>query len=107
MTTGPQSQEQGRLNGPLLDECGEWIWEQLEDDGIQLAGELIDLILQTERELGVQALPLGQIATIVADEFRMRGITGQPHAIEAPLILAVLEWEDEFLGFAGIPRAES
>jgi len=107
MTTGPQSQQQGRLSGPLLDECGEWIWEQLEDDGIQLAGELIDLILQTERELGVQARTLDEISTIVADEFRMRGVTGQPHAIEAPLIRAVLEWEDEFLGFAGIPRAES
>jgi hypothetical protein len=97
----------GRLSGALLDECGEWIWEQLEDDGIQLAGELIDLILQTERELTIQARPLDEIATIVADEFRMRGITGQPHAIEPPLIKAVLEWEDEFLGFAGIPRDQS
>lgn len=107
MTTGPQSPQQGRLSGPLLDECGEWIWEQLEDDGIQLAGELIDLILLTERELGVQDRPLGEIATIIADEFRMRGVTGQPHPIEPPLILAVLEWEDEFLGFAGIARSES
>ena len=97
----------GRLSGALLDECGEWIWEQLEDDGIQLASELIDLILQTERELAIQARPLDEIATIVADEFRMRGITGQPHAIEPPLIKAVLEWEDEFLGFAGIPRDQS
>jgi hypothetical protein len=97
----------GRLSGALLDECGEWIWEQLEDDGIQLAGELIDLILQTERELAIQARPLDEIATIVADEFRMRGITGQPHAIEPPLIKAVLEWDDVFLGFAGIPRDQS
>lgn len=102
-----EPQPGGRLSGPLLDECGEWIWEQLEDDGIQLAGELIDLILQTERELAIQARPLDEIATIVADEFRMRGINGQPHPIEPPLIKAVLEWEDEFLGFAGIPRAES
>lgn len=106
MTAEPQPST-GRLSGPLLDECGEWIWEQLTDDGMQLAGELIDLILQTERELQVQDRPLDEIATIVADEFRMRGITGQPHAIEAPVVLAVLEWEDEFLGFAGIPRAES
>lgn len=97
----------GRLSGALRDECGEWIWEQLADDGIQLAGELVDLILETERELEVQALPLDDIATVVADEFRMRGITGQPNTIEPALIRAVLEWEDEFLGFAGIPRAES
>jgi hypothetical protein len=37
----------------------------------------------------------------------MRGIQAQPFAIESALIRAVLEWEDYFLGFAGIPRSES
>lgn len=97
----------GRLSGALFSECAEWIWEQLQEDGYQLAGELIELILQTERELAIQARPLGEIATLLAGEFRLRGVSGAPFAIEPPLIQAVLEWEDEFLGFAAIAREES
>ena len=96
-----------KLEGDLFTECAEWIWEQLQEDGYQMAGELVDLILETERELGVQARELPEIAQILEDEFRMRGISGAPLEIKAPLILAVLEWEDDFLGFAGINRADS
>lgn len=97
----------GKLRGDLLAECGEWIWEQLQEEGYQLAGELIDLILETERELGVHARPLDDIARALDEEFRLRGISGSPKPIEPALILAVLEWEDDFLGFAGIRRQES
>ena len=97
----------GKLQGDLFAECGEWIWEQLQEEGFQLAGELVDLILETERELGVQARPLDEIARTLDDEFRLRGISGSPKPIEPALIIAVLEWEDDFLGFAGISRAES
>ena len=97
----------GKLQGDLFTECSEWVWEQLQEDGYQLSGELIDLILETERELGVHTRPLEEIAQVLEDEFRMRGIQAQPFAIEAALIRAVLEWEDDFLGFAGIPRSES
>jgi hypothetical protein len=55
----------------------------------------------------VQARPLPEIARVLADEFRVRGIGADPAPIEAPLILAVLEWEDDFLGFAEISRADS
>ncbi|MEO8539668.1 MAG: hypothetical protein ABI577_08000 [bacterium] len=97
----------GKLQGALLTECSEWVWEQLQEDGYQLSGELIDLIFETERELDIQAKPLDEIAKVLEDEFRLRGIQAQPFAIEASLIRAVLEWEDDFLGFAGITRAES
>jgi len=96
-----------RLTPELLAECGEWIWEQLQEDGVLLSGELVDLILATERELAVQAQPLDEIARILGEEFRLRGITGSPAPLDAPIIRAVLDWEDEFLGFAGITRAES
>lgn len=99
--------QRGKLQGDLFTECAEWIWEQLNEEGYQLAGELIELILETERELDVHTRDIGDIAKIVAEEFRMRGIAGQPHPIEAPLVRAVLEWEDEFLGFAGISREAS
>ena len=99
--------ETGKLNGALLTECGEWIWEQMQEDGYQLSGELVDLILETERELTLQAKPLDEIATVLEQEFKLRGIQAQPFGLEASLIKAVLEWEDDFLGFAGIARAES
>mgnify|MGYP001273024788 CR=1 FL=1 len=97
----------GKLTGALFDECAAWIWEQLQDDGIMIAGELVDLVLATERELAVHGRPLDEIARVLEDEFRMRGIAGNPYPIEAPLIAQVLQWEDDFLGFAGISREES
>jgi hypothetical protein len=97
----------GKLSGDLFNECSEWVWEQLQEDGYQLSGELIDLILETERELGVHTRPLDEISQVLEEEFRMRGIKAQPFAIEAALIKAVLEWEDDFLGFAAISRSES
>jgi hypothetical protein len=98
----------GRLRGPLFTECAEWIWEQLqEEEGMYVAGELIELILTTERELGAHAESLDRIVTVVADEFRMRGVGGSPLPVDRQMIRAILEWEDEFLGLAGITREES
>ena len=97
----------GKLQGPLFTECAEWIWEQLQDDGYQLSGELVELILETERELGVHTRPLDEIARVLEEEFRMRGIQAQPYGIDAAIIRVVLDWEDDFLGFAAIPRTES
>jgi hypothetical protein len=97
----------GQLTGQLFNECAEWVWEQLQEDGFVLAGELVDLILETERELGIHTRPLSEIAQLLEDEFRVRGIVGNPVALEAPLIQAVVEWEDEFLGLAGILRENS
>ena len=99
--------ERGQLQGELFTECAEWIWEQLNDEGIQLAGELIELILETEREIGIHTRSLDEIATLLHDEFRLRGIEGKPQPITTHLVKAVLEWEDEFLGFAGITREAS
>jgi len=97
----------GRLQGPLFTECAEWVWEQLQEDGIQVQGELIELILETERELGIHVEPIEAIARALAEEFQRRGIEARPYPLDARVIRAVLEWEDDFLGFAGISRAES
>lgn len=98
---------EGRLSGELFTECAEWVWEQLQEDGVFVAGELVELVLATERELGVQARPLEDIARTLEEEFTMRGVSGNPGPIDSRLVTMVLEWEDEFLGLAGIPRAES
>ncbi|GIW12762.1 MAG: hypothetical protein KatS3mg062_0201 [Tepidiforma sp.] len=97
----------GRLQGPLFTECAEWVWEQLQEEGIQLQGELIELILETERELGIHRGPVEEIAETLAAEFERRGVVARPYPLDARVIRAVLDWEDDFLGFAGIPRAES
>lgn len=97
----------GKLQGELFNECAGWIWEQLQEEGYQIQGELIDLILETERELGIHTRPLDEIATLLEDEFRVCGVRAEPFGIEAALIRAVLEWEEDFLGFAGVTRAES
>ena len=94
-----------RLEGALLEECAEWIWEQIQEEGLFVPGELIELILTTERELGLQAQPLPDIASGVAAAFREQSHLLSPTDERA--ITAVLTWEDEFLGIAGIPRASS
>ncbi len=97
----------GKLQGELFTEAAEWIWEQMQEDGFQLQGELIELILETERELAVHTKDLDEISRVLEEEFRVRGIRAEPYGIEASLIRAVLEWEEDFLGFAGIARSES
>lgn len=96
-----------RLEGKLLEECAEWIWEQLQEDGVMMAGELIELVLRTERELAIQHQAPVDIAPVVNDEFKMRRMEGIPETFDTEFIRLVLEWEDEWLGFAGIRRAES
>ena len=64
----------GRLSGELFTECAGWIWEQMAEEGFQLSGELVELMLTTERELGLQARPLPEVAQLLADEFAMRGM---------------------------------
>jgi hypothetical protein len=98
---------EGRLSGELFDECASWIWEQMGEEGFHLSGELVELILKTERELAIHDRPLSEVARLLEDEFRIRGIVTSPYEIDAALIKEVLQWEDDFLGFAGIERAES
>lgn len=108
MTDAPDAARPGQLRGALFTECAEWIWERLqEDDGIFLSGELVELILETERELGIHDRDLPTIASTLHAEFASRGIQTSPGTLTTELIRAVLEWEDQFLGFAGIPRAAS
>jgi hypothetical protein len=97
----------GKLSGDLFTECAEWIWEQVQEDGHFLQGELIELILRTERQLGVQARPHSEIAAAVARDFAEHGIGGDPTPITPEIIEMVLMWEDDFLGFAEISREES
>ncbi len=94
-----------KLEGALLVECAGWIWEQLQEEGLFAPGELIELILTSEREQGLQDSPLPGIAQALAASFREQSHFLSP--TDERVIAAVLAWEDEFLGLAGIPRAAS
>jgi hypothetical protein len=93
----------GRLQGELFTECASWIWEQLQDEGVFIQGELIELILKNERELGIQDQPTDVIVTSITSVLN----DTNAKTLDAGMIAAVLSWEDEFLGLANIPRAES
>lgn len=105
--TVTEGQMTGRLTEELLVECAEWIWEQMQDDGMFLSGELVELVLKSERELGIQGEEPSLIALRLEKEFADRGIDANPAPIDHRIIKVVLDWEDDFLGFAGIPRSES
>jgi len=106
VTEGPN--HGGKLTGALFTECAEWIWEQLqEEDGMYMAGELVELILATERELMVHMEPIDRIVRVVTDELSVRGVSANPSPVSDQMVRAVVEWEDEFLGLAAIPRSES
>ena len=107
MASSDEPQAAGLLSGELFSECAGWIWEQLQDEGYFCSGELVELVLATERELGAQALPVPEIALKVDAAFSERGISADPAPISVPLILAILFWEDDFLSLAGIPRSAS
>jgi hypothetical protein len=98
-----------KLEGELLEECSGWIAEQMAEEGYMYDGSLVELVLEVERELGLQALLAGPQATAarLAEELAARGIRGIPNDITVDGLLNLLDWEDQFLSFAGIPRAES
>ena len=97
----------GRLSGDLFEECAGWIWEQLQEQGYFLSGELIELILVLERDMGIHARPVNEISPTIFAELERRGIVSVPAPISEIHVSEVLYWEDEFLGMAQIPRAES
>ena len=100
MSGGAQAR---RRPAGLLVECALWIWEQLQEEGLFVPGELIELILTSEREQGLQGRSLPEIAQ--AATFREQSHLLSP--TDERVIAAVLAWEDEFRARARIPRAAS
>jgi hypothetical protein len=99
----------GRLAGELLTECALWISEQMEEEGYFLDSDLVELILTVEREEQLQSLPEGLEATAarLASALDGRGVQSFPQALTAEIVASLLDWEDQFLAFAAIPRSES
>lgn len=98
-----------KLEGDLRIECAEWVAQQMAEEGYVYDSGLVELVLEVERELGLQGLPGGRQAAAgrLAEELAARGVRGIPNDITPDALANLLEWEDQFLSFAGIPRAES
>jgi len=93
------------LDRQLWDECAGWIAAQLEEENVLIDPGLVALILEIEHdEAGGDRAASPEVARAIEAALSARGIAGVPDAIDARLIYAVLEWEDEFLGLAGRPR---
>lgn len=90
----------------LMTECADWIAEQMSEEGYLIDAELIELVLQKER-LNPRCIPAishQQAAAAVLELLAGDGIQGIPDSINDRLIVTILEWEDEFLSFAGRSR---
>lgn len=94
------------MDDQLLTECADWIAEQMSEEGYMLDADLVQLILEKERGLE-QAIPRishAEAASGVLRALEDAGVQGAPGAVNTNLIVTVLQWEDDFLGFAGMPR---
>jgi hypothetical protein len=88
----------------LLDECAAWVAAQLEEENVLIDPGLVSLIMEVERQIGPSRAASRETAASVEAALLDQGVRGVPDAINAALIYAVLEWEDEFMGLAGRPR---
>ncbi|MFN8556147.1 MAG: hypothetical protein U0531_01935 [Dehalococcoidia bacterium] len=90
----------------LLQECAGWIAEQMAEEGYLIDPYLVELILEKERATPVRipAIDHTTAATQLVADLAADGVEGVPDVVDARLIRQVLEWEDEFLSFAGRTR---
>lgn len=112
-----------RLSEALMNEAGDWIAEQLSEEGLMVTGGFVDLVLTMEWDaIEAGSPPDDRTAMVQTILERMReeqvmvgpppetlstdGIdTSQIRPVPAAFVEQVLSWEDDFLGFAGITRS--
>ena len=103
----------------LLAEAAGWIAEQLAEDGVLVAGELVEVVLDLEWDGLERGLPADDRAALVATVctgLAEEGVLiGPPPSaglspaevkpVPPELVQQVMSWEDEFLNLAGLSRA--
>ena len=112
-----------RPSEDLINEAGEWIAEQLSEEGLMVSGGFVDLVLSMEWDaIEAGAPPDNRAALVDVVIERMRednvmvgpppetvstdGIdTSQIRPVPRQFVEQVLSWEDDFLGFAGLTRS--
>ena len=113
-----------RPSEALMNEAGEWIAEQLSEEGLMVTSGFVDLVLDMEWssiEEGVdpeaRTLVVDSVMQKMVDEnvhvgpppdtLSTDGIdTSQIRPVPRQFVEQVLSWEDDFLGFAAVRRAD-
>lgn len=90
----------------LLAECADWIADMLAEEGMWVDAGLIEEVLRREAAAltRIPAVTHQQAAAHIARQLAADGVRAVPSAIDEQLVLAILEWQDEFLALAGRPR---
>lgn len=90
-----------------MEEAADWIAEQLSEESMFVDAGLIEMMLEKEwaEEQRIPAITHDQAADLILLRLTEAGVKGAPDSIDRRLILAVLQWEDDFLSFAGMTRA--
>ena len=112
-----------RPSEELMNEAGEWIAEQLSEEGLMTTGGFVDLVLSMEWdaiEAGAPADDRAAVVTAIIERMQAENVmvgpppetlstdgidTSQIRPVPRGFVEQVLSWEDEFLGFAGITRS--
>ena len=113
-----------RPSEALMNEAGEWIAEQLSEEGLMVTSGFVDLVLDlewTSIEEGVDPDQRGVVVDSVMQKMAEENIqvgpppetlstdgidTSQIRPVPRGFVEQVLSWEDEFLGFAGVRRSD-
>ena len=107
-----------------MNEAGEWIAEQLSEEGLMVTSGFVDLVLDmewTSIEEGVdpeaRSVVVDSVMQKMAEEnvqvgpppetLSTDGIdTSQIRPVPRQFVEQVLSWEDDFLGFAAVQRSD-
>ena len=107
-----------------MNEAGEWIAEQLSEEGLMVTSGFVDLVLDmewTSIEEGVRPDDRPAVLDAVMRKMVEENVqvgpppetlstdgidTSQIRPVPKQFVEQVLSWEDDFLGFAGIRRAD-
>ena len=113
----------GRPSEALLEEAGEWIAEQLTEEGMLMTSAFVDLVLSMEWDAiegGIDADDRAKVVEAISQRMQEEEVrvgpppetistdgidTAQITPVPRGMIEMVLSWEDDFLGFAGIKRS--
>ena len=113
-----------RPSEALMNEAGEWIAEQLSEEGLMVTSGFVDLVLDMEWtaiEEGLNPDERGSVVDVVMQKMVEENVhvgpppetlstdgidTSQIRPVPKQFVEQVLSWEDDFLGFAGIRRSD-
>jgi hypothetical protein len=91
----------------LMEECADWIAAQLEEEeAMWVDASLVQMMLESEwaEDERIPAISHEEAADRILRRLEAAGVQGVPDAIDRRLVLGVLQWEDDFLAFAGRTR---